>query len=160
MAEYIIDASVVIDYLDVDKSILSLAASKLGRIWISVLTLQKIRQLGRPDAEKMGLSVLEPSPEQLREVKTPSRLKEDDQVTIILARDSGYICITNDKRMHIRCREWQVPSLWGLDLMLELVRTGSLSRTRAEKLGRAIQEINAYLTPQILQQYLAELNSI
>jgi len=85
-------------------------------------------------------------------------LSFEDRVCLVLARDNRWACVTNEKPLHRECERENVPSIWGLRLMIELVRAGQLTRETAMETARAIQAANpGYVTDEIMARFAVEL---
>ncbi len=65
---------------------------------------------------------------------------------LILARDQGWTCVTNDGRLRRACADEGVAVLWGLQLMVKLVEAGELSADDAISVAEAIGETNSWLS--------------
>jgi LPS sulfotransferase NodH len=86
-------------------------------------------------------------------------LSFEDRVCLLLARESRWTCVTNEKPLHRACKQDGVTSIWGLRLMINLVQARKLTRQDAMDTARAIQAINPrYITGAILRQFEAELH--
>jgi hypothetical protein len=59
------DACVLIDYVSVDHSIVTLAAEHLGDVHVASPVLQEVKSLDVSKAESIGLKLIEPSLEQV-----------------------------------------------------------------------------------------------
>jgi rRNA-processing protein FCF1 len=147
----VVDANVLIDYATADATILRLATRFVGMIHVPRLILEEVKQLGETDCERLGLRIVEASFQQLAEARQGSRgLSFNDRVCLILARDSGWICVTNDRALRKACEGISVSVLWGLELMLDLVAGGHLAPEVALQAAQAIQLANPrHITDEI-----------
>ena len=101
----IVDANVLIDYLDTEPSVLALVAREAGPLFVATEVLAKVDQLDVTVCEELGLSIAVPSLSQLLEaaVRRPG-LAFDDVVCLVMARDNGWCCVTNDRALRAACR--------------------------------------------------------
>ena len=54
-----------------------------------------------------------------------------DNICLLTAKRHGMTCITNDKSLRKACSENGVPIIWGLEPLLQLVRSGGLDHKSA-----------------------------
>jgi len=151
----VVDANVLIDYAMADTSILSLASRFVGTIHVPRSILEEVSQLAETDCDRLGLRIVEASLDQIQEaVRGSGRLSFNDRVCLILARDSGWTCLTNDRALRKACDGMAVPVLWGLELMLELIAAGHLVPETALHVARVIQAANPrHITAEILDRF-------
>ncbi|HEX4961701.1 MAG TPA: hypothetical protein VF173_12735 [Thermoanaerobaculia bacterium] len=151
----VVDANVLIDYATADATILSLAARFVGTIHVPRTILEEVDQLGETDCYRLGLQIVEASLQQAMEAgQKRGGLTFNDHLCLILARDSGWTCLTNDRALRKACDGISVPVLWGLELMLELIATGHLASEAALQVARAIQVANPrHITIEILDRF-------
>ena len=151
----IVDANVLIDYLDAEPSVLTLVAREAGPVFVATAVLAKVDQLDVTACEDLGLTIAEPSLGQLLEasVGRPG-LAFDDVVCLIMARDNGWCCVTNDRALRAACRLSGVSVQWGLEIMLRLVAKSALSSRDAIEVALAIQRTNrAFITDAIVSEF-------
>jgi predicted nucleic acid-binding protein len=151
----VVDANVLIDYLSADLNILDLAARHLGTIHIPRAILDEVRQLSEADCDRLGLRLVTASLDQLLEAgRGGGRLSFNDRLCLILARDGGWTCVTNDGALRKACGAASVSVLWGLELMTGLVAQGCLTPEAALRVARAIQAGNPrHITGEILERF-------
>ncbi len=138
-----------------DAKILSLASRFVGTIHIPRSILEEVSQLCEADCDRLDLRIVDGSLDQIQEAaKGSGRLSFNDRVCLILARDGGWTCLTNDRALRKACNDVAVPVLWGLELMLELVATGRLAPESALRVARTIQAVNPrHITTEILARF-------
>lgn len=160
--DLVVDANVLIDYVNTDISVLSLVARVIGPLHVPDAVLDKVGALDRSECEQLGLQVAEPTLEQLLEAgDRRGRLAHDDRLCLILARDNRWRCITNDKALRAECAGVGVDVLWGLEPMLTLVAEGELNSGEAEAVAWAISESNpAFVTREIVMRFKNKLRRI
>jgi predicted nucleic acid-binding protein len=155
----IADANVLIDYMDADPSVLGLVASETGPLMVAAEVLAKVDQLDTKTCERLGLKIAEASLDQLMEAgqRRPG-LAFDDVVCLVLARDHGWCCVTNDRALRAACASSGVDVRWGLEVMLPLVSRTILSGREAIDVALTIQRNNrAYITDAILTRFRARV---
>lgn len=154
----LLDACVVIDFCEADRKLLSLTAKHLGDVFVSATVLAEVDDLDRAGATALGLQVVDPTPEQLHSATVRRRsLSFVDQINLLLAKENGFICVTNDRALRSACADERVDVLWGLELLTRLVEERALSRAAAVVLARTICTGNRTLGSQVLQRVLRKL---
>jgi hypothetical protein len=91
------DASVLIDIADANEAVLGLIAQHLARVIIPTPVLAEVDGLDDLRCGALGLEVVEPTLDQLREaaIAHPA-LSFADKICMIVARDAGGTAWTND----------------------------------------------------------------
>jgi len=158
---YVFDSSVLIDYLDVDPSILTSFAQSVGPSFVVVTLLDEIDQLDEPDCHRLGLSLYEPTWEQLAESReAPDGLSEYDYLVFIVARDNRWTCVTADQPLWELCDQQGVDYIRGLRPLIELVRGGHIEADVAVRVAEEIAEANSYITAAVLEQFMKIIEEI
>ncbi len=157
---FVTDANVLIDYCNADLSILSLSARSLGPIYVPLQVLSRVIQLDQSECENIGLTLIEPSTEQLLEAgQGSSRLAFDDRICLILCRDNHWICLTNDKALRRACIEAGIQIIWGLELMVQLIGRGCLDPKDALGVAERIHTTNpAFVDRSILESFTKKIS--
>lgn len=141
----IVDANVLIDYLGSDPGVLSLASRYLGTVFVATPLLREVSGLSQAKARRLELSLVEPTlPQLLEAAGRRGPLSFEDRLCLILARDAGWTCVTNDRRLRRECTESGVEVLWGLELMLRLVARDRLDPQEALEVVMSIHEANPH----------------
>ena len=150
----VVDANVLIDYLAADATVLRLVSRHVGSLHVPRQVLQEVPRLGPDDCEHLALRIADETVEQLLEAgQQRGRLSFHDHLCLILARDHGWSCVTNDRALRRACEKLSVPVLWGLELMIELVAGGHLTAQAALGVAMAIRESNPHhITEDILER--------
>jgi len=139
----LMDANVLIDYAKTDRQVLALAVQVLGPVFVATPVLAEVRQLTEEDARTLGLTLVEPETELLlTAAEVRGRLSFQDHVCLLLARERGWTCVTNDKPLQGACSALGVPWMWGLHLLLRLVEAGTLGTEEAIAKVEAIRASN------------------
>ena len=157
----IVDANVLIDYALSDSAILALAVRHLGSVCVPLPVLDEVRQLTRDDCDRLGVTLLDPTLEELS-VASSGRgsLSFEDELCLLLAKTGGFTCVTNDKTLRRACEAAGVPVRWGLELMVELVSKRELTVEAAITTARAIRASNpVHITAAILERFEARIHS-
>jgi len=155
----IADANVLIDFMEADPSVLSVLASEIGPVMIAAEVLEKVRLLDAATCERLGLTIVEATLDQLMEAgQGRPGLAFDDLVCLVLARDHERCCVTNDRALRTACEASGVDVRWGLEVMLPLVVGEALSAEDAIDVALTIQQNNpAFITEAIVRRFKAEV---
>ncbi len=153
------DANVLIDYANTEPEILSLIAKRLGDIYIPSPVLAEVRQMSLRHARRLNLNILEPSFAQAAEAAnmTDSTISFEDRLCLIVARDNGWSCLTNDKRLRRACRNVGVSIMWGMESMRLLVTAGHMRADRAANTAKQMAQTNPCITDAILKRFLKQI---
>ena len=136
----LMDANVLIDYAKTDRQVLALVVQVLGPVFVATPVLDEVRQLTADDARALGLTQVEPETELLlAAAEVRGKLPFQDHVCLLLARERGWACVTNDKPLQAACVTEGVPWMWGLHLLLRLVRAGVMDTQQAVERAEAIR---------------------
>lgn len=148
------DASVLIDIADANEAVLGLIAQHLARVIIPTPVLAEVDGLDELKCAALGLEVVEPTLDQLREAAIPHpALSFADKVCIIVARDAGGIAWTNDGPLGDECDAHGVPKMRGLRPLIALVEAGALAIDVAVGTVDLISANNPYITPPIVAEF-------
>jgi predicted nucleic acid-binding protein len=155
----IVDANVLIDYCKSDLSILALCSNHLGPIYVPSVVLDEVEQLDLQTCENLGLiHVEEPLAVLLTASEQSGGLSFQDHICLALAKENGWVCVTNEKLLRNTCQREGVKTLRGLRLMIELVTGGFLTAAQADEIAAAIQQSNPrHITDTILQRFRQEI---
>lgn len=78
-------------------------------------------------------------------------LSFEDKLCLVLARDNGWICLSNDRPLREACKAQDVPVVWGLEIMLSLVEGKYLTPAAAIQAAQAIHAVNPmFITAKVL----------
>jgi len=101
----ILDANILIDYCQCDRSIIKLICYYVGEIYLAAPILNEINQIDEGDCLELGIKLVEPELEQVMLAaggKGP--LSFQDNLCLILAKENGWTCVTNDKPLRKKCQ--------------------------------------------------------
>lgn len=155
----ILDANILIDFCKFDKTIIKLICSYVGQIYLATPVLDEINEIDEDDCVELGILLVEPELEQLMMAsEKKGRLSFQDRLSLILAKDNGWTCVTNDIPLRQKCESEDVPLIWGIELICILVESGGLPIKHSKDLILNIQKINPkYITDNIVQNAFKRL---
>ena len=144
----------LIDIADANEAVLGLIAQHLGRVIIPTPVLAEVDGLDELKCAALGLEVVEPTLDQLREAALPHpALSFADRVCMIVARDAGGTAWTNDGPLGDECDGHGVPKVRGLRPLIALVEAGALAIDVAVGTVDLISANNPYITPPIVAEF-------
>lgn len=154
-ALFIADANVLIDYARASPEILGLVVKHVGPVFVAAAILDEVEQLDEQMCLQHGLAVVEGSLTQLVEAsQRGGPLSFEDKLCLVLARDNGWACLSNDGPLRDACKAQNVEVVWGLEIMLQLVETGCVSKEKAIEAAEAIHTINPmYITNRVVAAF-------
>ena len=157
----ILDACVLIDYVDADASVLGTVSTHVARAAVVRSVFDEVDQLDERQAAQLGLSILDvPLDLAAKAAETPSRLSFQDRLCLLVAREEGWTCVTNDGALRRACIAENVPVLWGLEIMAEAVEVGAMTPDEAVFVAEAIHEQNPrYVTCAIVESFRQKVRS-
>jgi len=148
------DANILIDYFDTNKRILRLASAHRYRVLVPLPVFDEVTQMTDSDAGSLGIELIEPSLEQLFEASNDqSALSDQDCLCLILARDNGWTCATNEKVLYNRCKGEGIAVIRGLRIMLELHLVGRLTVKEAMDTVNSIHSANPRLAQSVVNDF-------
>ena len=149
----ICDANVLIDFVKADEAVLVM----LARYWESVsvpdVVLAEVQQLSVDRAAKLGLTIIE-TPLSIPDIPG---LSFPDRACLHFATTEGWVCIANDRRLRNECRRCGVKTVWGLEMLLLLVDSGTLAEPRARRMATKIHVENPQITEKVIDDFLGKL---
>lgn len=148
----VIDADILIDFLRADRKVLRLLATKLWTIYVPTEILAEVDDLDAELAESLGLVVYEPSFEEYVEATTVhgGRLSTRDRLCLIISRNHGWACLSNDRQLGKECSRSGIPVFRSLKTLELLYRAGRLDFQRAERVAGALHAANPRFIPMAL----------
>ena len=154
----IVDACVLIDLCDTDRSVLTLLSRYVGDVYVATPVLAEVQQLDESEALTLGIKLVEPSFEMTAEAAaTRGPLSFADRLCFLLAKERAWTCVSNDRRLRRTCEEGSVPVLWGLELLALLVDNGSLPATSASDIAQRVCTANRFIGDAVLGRFLARI---
>lgn len=161
-ATYVLDANVLIDFLDIDLEIFLLAANHLGYVLVSSqVVIDEVDGLTVKRCTEVGIQCIDPTMKHLAIAQeSHPALSFHDLLCFALTRERDGICVTNDKKLREHCTEHGMNVLWGLQMILDLVELRAIEKGRALQVAREICEENPTLGEVILQSFSEKIRKI
>lgn len=155
----ILDANTLIDYLKCDRTIIKLICLYVGQIYLATPVLSEINEIDEDGCIELGIKLLEPELEQVMSAAAgKGPLSFQDHLCLILAKEHGLTCVTNDKPLRRECKLSGVPLIWGIELICILVESGGLPVEHAGDVILIIQRNNPkYITDSIVERAFKRL---
>ncbi len=155
----VVDANVLVDYQAADLTILALVHRHVGKVHIVSTMLAEVDGLEESECERLGLLVVEPTLIQVMNASSPvGRLSFQDRTCLVVCRDNDWTCVSNDRALRRACESVGVTVLWGLELMLDLVRHGHLPAEDASEAAERIHLANPFfMNSAILDAFRKQL---
>jgi hypothetical protein len=127
----------------------------VGEIHVPVELLEEVNGLDEGECDRLGLRVFEPELELLAAAgKRRPGLSYYDHLCLLVAKQGGWTCVTNDGKLRRDCLAEKVPALWGLEPMIDLVRSGHLTAADAKRVAATIQGVNPlYITAGVIRRF-------
>ncbi len=153
------DANILIDFCEYDKTIIKLICHNVGQVYLTTPILSEIKDIDENDCIELGIILVEPELDQVilaAEKKGP--LSFQDNLCLIIAKQYGWTCVTNDKPLRRMCETEGVPLFWGIELICILVESGGLPEDQAADAILEIQKLNPrYITETIVKNAFKRL---
>lgn len=153
----IVDANVLIDFVDTDRSVFQLLAIHVGPVHVINELIREVDGIeDENEAHDLGLLVIEPEIEDaFTAVRGTGSLSFEDKLCMLTAKRHGFTCVTNDKYLRKTCRDEEVPALWGLETLAFLHKAGGISTSDVKRLARNIQKSNPfYISKKIVTKFM------
>jgi hypothetical protein len=159
---FILDACVLIDFVTTDSSILRLACLHVGEVHIAAPVLDEVDQLDESGAVSLGIRVVQPSlPTAMAAASRRGALSFQDWLCVLMAKEHGWTCISNDGRLRRECAAENVPVMWGLELLERIMTAGALDAEGAIAAAWAIHASNPrYVTKAIVQAFERKISRV
>jgi hypothetical protein len=158
----IMDANVLIDFCEADRTVIRLISQHVGQVHVPLPVLrEEVDQLDESECADLGIIPVDPPLQTAIDAAARrSGLSFHDHVCLLLARDNGWTCVTNDGRLRRECATENVPVLWGLETVALLVEGAVLTAVAAEEIARAVQRANPrFITDDVLQRFLVRIGA-
>ena len=151
----LMDANVLIDYQNSDFSVLGLVNKHVGEVLVLTTIIKEVGGLDFTDCERLGLKVIEPDLIQLKRAATKrGQLSFRDHLCLLVASESGFVCVTNDKPLRKACIEEGVAILWGLEIMTALVQGHEMRAVDAIQTAEKIHNSNPlHISRKLVEQF-------
>lgn len=155
----ILDACVLIDFLEADPSVLAVARDHLAPIAVVRPVFDEVDDITEQQAHELGLQIVDVGLDLAIEAGSrQGPLSFEDCLCLLLAAREGWTCVTNDAALRKACLQESVDVRWGLELLLDLVKAGGLGHDEARSIATTIHAQNPhYVTSKILASFVAKL---
>ena len=155
------DADVLIDYRESELAILNLVVQHLGQVAIVPSVLEEVRGVTAAQCARLGIEVIEVSTAlMLQATQVESSVSFNDRLCLVVCREEGWTCVTNDGALRRLCKRHGVETRFGLGLMVDLVAVGALTRRRAMSVARRMQVANPlHINDRVLARFLDALDN-
>jgi len=81
-----------------------------------------------------------------------------DHLCLLLAKERGGTCVTNDRPLRRECKAQSVPLIWGVELICKLVEVGGLTSEGAKDVISCIHRNNPrYISQDVVRSAFARL---
>jgi len=159
----LLDSCVVIDYLKTDRELFKLISEYIGDVYIADEMIPEIKEVyGDGVLVELGLKFSEVDQEDLGMaaiLAEKGALSDNDHICLLTAKRNGFVCVTNDSKLHRECELKNVTTMWGLQLLLRLYEVGGIDQERTRKIGTRICE-NPWISKEVCQRFLQRLEVI
>lgn len=157
----VLDACVLIDFLEADRSVLAVISAHLGQIAVVRPVFDEVDGVSEEQASLLGLDIVDVDLDLATDAAgRQGPLSFEDNLCLSLALREGWTCVTNDGALRKACRKHQVDVRWGLELLLDLVSAGGLGHDEAEAIATSIHVQNPhYVTERVLAEFKSKLKS-
>jgi rRNA-processing protein FCF1 len=149
----ICDANVLIDFVKADEAVLAMIAGYWESVFVPDVVLSEVQQLSAERAGSLGLTIIE-TPLSIPDV---AGLSFPDRACLYFATRNGWVCIANDRRLRNECQRCGIQTVWGLEMLLLLVESGTLAEPRARRVAMKIHTENTQITKKVMDDFLGEL---
>lgn len=154
----LLDACVLIDFASSDVSVLALVSAHVGQLHVPSPVFDEVQQIDEALAASLGLKIVEPTIEMLLDAGARSgRLSFQDRVCLLVAKDGGFTCVSNDGALRTACKAERVPVLWGLELLVELVAARAIPAEGAREIAACIVTLNGRMDPSVFARFLKRI---
>ena len=154
------DADVLIDYRESDLAVLQLVGQHVGRVAVLPSVLDEVQGVTAAECARFGIDVVEVETERMLQAsEIESRVSFNDRLCLVVCREEGWTCVTNDGALRRLCKRHGVKTRFGLGLMVDLVAAGALTRRHAEAVARRMQESNPlHINERVLARFFDALD--
>lgn len=155
------DADVLIDYRESDLTVLDLVVRHVGRVAVVPSVLEEVRGVTVAQCARLGIEVIEVTTDRmLQAAEVESSVSFNDRLCLVVCREEGWTCVTNDGALRRLCKRHGVETRFGLGLMVDLVAAGVLARRRAVSVARRMQIANPlHINDRVLTRFLDALRN-
>ena len=152
----ICDANILIDFSKADKQIIHYICEYYDEVYVPDVILAEVGVISVEEAKELGLKLVD-SPLELEEIPGLSR---QDRTCLYYVNKNKWTCLTNDKLLRKHCVEAGGSVIWGLELILYLVKASLISKDYAENIANKIHDGNPEINQKVLDSFLEKLKSL
>src|SRR4051812_3763641 len=106
----LVDACVLIDFAKADTAVISLASRYVGEVYVATPVFQEVRDVDPAMAASLGIKLFEPSFDTVAAAAIArGRLSFQDRLCVLIAKQQGWTCVSNDKQLRTACEAESVP---------------------------------------------------
>ena len=159
----IMDACVLIDYINGEPDLFKLISSHIGPIYVATPILEEVDSIKSiEELEDLGLLPIEPEIEDVFNAEEmDGRTSFQDNICFLTAKRQSFTCVSNDTNLRLQCADASVPILWGLELILDLTKAGGILKKEASRIARDIQKSNPrHITTKVVSDFEAKLKRL
>lgn len=154
----LLDACVLIDLCREDSVLLSLASAHLGPILVLSPVLAEVNQLDEADCERLGIVVGEPDMAiVMGAAGRCGGLSYRDRLCLAYARSESCILYTNDRPLLNAALRLGVDARWGLEILIDLVSAGALTRHAGIASARGILDRSRFPVAELVDEFIRRL---
>jgi predicted nucleic acid-binding protein len=157
--EFLLDANVLIDFQHADLGALELFAKRVAPLRVLQPTVDEVVGVSARTLKRMGLKVVPMTTEEILAIADRRRkLSLQDALCVQACATGGYTCISNDRVVRSECSARGIACVWGLHVLLFVVRAGGMKRARAHRIAQAMARANpAHLGAEIMERFRKRL---
>ena len=148
------DADVLIDYCESELEVLKDVGRRIGRLAVLSEVLDEVRNLTRKCAN-LGIEVIDvemPTLNAAAEMKTG--MSFNDRLCFLVCLERRWTCVTNDRALRHLCRRRDVKVRYGVGLMVDSVKLGTIDRRRANAIARRMHKANpTHINERVLERF-------
>lgn len=161
-AALLLDACVVIDFVEADPALFRIIARTLGAVHVATpLLREEIAQLDEFTATSLGIQLVEPSLAlMMAAAARKGPLSFHDWLCFYLATERRWTCVSNDTRLRNECLAASVPVIWGLEIIAIVTERLGLPVDRAHALGKRVAAKNPRITTDVLARFAARIDKV
>ncbi len=134
---------------EADEDILHELTVYWTKVYIPTRVLYEVKELSPERAEALGLHIIETP----IDLVASGGLSGPDCACLHFVIAEGWTCITNDKLLRRACIREGGTVVWGLEMLLILVKAGQITKARAGGVAEKVSVLNPEITHSILDTF-------
>ncbi|MBN1523866.1 MAG: hypothetical protein JW904_05245 [Spirochaetales bacterium] len=148
------DANILIDYVTADEAIIKELCTYWKKVLVPDFVLHEVKLISADKAEQLGLTIIETP---LLDLQRLPGLSLQDSACLYFVRENHAVCLSNDVKLRAMCIKENVETVWGLEMLLFLVKEKQITKTRAKNIARGIHKINALIIIDVLSDFMEKM---